>query len=74
MSTNQPNLEKIKTDDIKPKKKPKCKCSKCRTKREKIQYVCSKCTVVNTDKVEQHQPDCVKLKRDSQNIFITFLS
>ena len=55
----------------KSKKSSSCKCSKCTKKHT---YVCCKCaTIENTDNLNNN-PDCIKVKRDPQNIFITFLS
>ncbi len=55
----------------KSKKLSSCKCSKCAKKHT---YVCCKCATIGKSDNPTNDPDCIKVKRDPQNIFITFLS
>lgn len=63
-----------------------CKCLKCNKKheaKESTEHICSKCNVkiekhICVNHLDNHVDDItsenIKVKRDSQNIFITFLN
>ncbi len=55
----------------KSKKSSSCKCSKCAKKNT---YICCKCATIENPDHLTNDPDCIKVKRDPQNIYITFLS
>lgn len=78
---SEPKVDQDNNED-KPKSKSKhhskksgsCKCSKCVNKHKHHTYVCCKCATIENPDHLNNNPDCIKVKRDPQNIFITFLS
>jgi hypothetical protein len=77
MSTQQKEiniLDPVSSKLDKKSSKKSCKCSQCRKKHKQYTHVCCKCGTIKNADYLTNDPDCVKVKRDSQNIFITFLS